>query len=114
MRANIANLNEENKKLLENEDILKEEMEKLTRARDNLKEQIMELKEVNKELKSQFKELEGQVSECIKEGRIREEKENEIPKQKAALMGEIHGLIQQYRKNNIDKRALRDTNYSSS
>jgi len=54
-------------------------MASLTCARDSFKQHFLELRETNKDLKGQFKELEMQITTCMKEGKLREDKENEVP-----------------------------------
>lgn len=71
----------------------KNDIQVLERARDSFKTQFMELKEINKDLKAQFKQIESQLQSAIST-----QKENQVPpQQKVQLMGEIKGLIQDYR-----------------
>lgn len=51
----------------------------MTRARDSFKQQYLELKEDNKDLKIQFKDIESQVTHCISDARLKEQKDNQRP-----------------------------------
>ncbi len=106
LRANLSSLTEDADRLRRDKEQLLLEVTGMAKARDSFKQQYLELKEANKELRQQFKDLEGKVSSCVTAAKIKEEQENMRPVQKAALMGEIHGLIKDYRRNASEKRAL--------
>ena len=56
-----------------------QQVDLMTRARDSFKQQYLELKEDNKDLKAQFKDIESQVTHCISDARLKEQKDNQRP-----------------------------------